>query len=136
MAFTDQQILNSHAKNSPQHTDPTSLFYAVCLDVLGYTPLGQCVLDMTEYNVFEARYNQLIPPPKDEIMLNYKLTQGTEVLFLSEEPEDLARHVVEAFPPEGAFPSPNSLNAGFAIVLPDGSRLQGQQAVRWITQHR
>lgn len=60
MAFTDQQILDAYAKHSPQNTDPTALFYAVCLEVLGYTPLGQFVLDMTEYDAFEARYEQLI----------------------------------------------------------------------------
>lgn len=60
MRFTDQQILESHAKQSQGIADSVSLFYAVCLDVLGYTPLGQIVLDMTEYTAFEARYKQLI----------------------------------------------------------------------------
>lgn len=60
MRFTDQQILDAHAMHSLQNTDPTSLFYAVCLDVLGYTPLGQFVFDMTEYDAFAARYEQLI----------------------------------------------------------------------------
>ena len=64
-------------------------------------------------------------------MTNFQLTLGREVKFETWEPADLVRHLMELFPPDGAFPSPNPLNGGFAIVLPDGNRLQGLQADRW-----
>ena len=66
----------------------------------------------------------------------YRLTLGSEVKFEAQTAGELAQHLVVAFPPAGAFPSPNALNSGFAIVLPDDKRLQGLQAMRWIAQHR
>lgn len=67
-------------------------------------------------------------------MPQYQLNLGNEVLFQSDIPEDVARHVVKEFPPHGAFPSPNPVNSGFAIVLPGGTRLQGLRAEKWIKQ--
>jgi hypothetical protein len=68
--------------------------------------------------------------------MTYTLTLGSEVLFESVEARLLAQHLVEQFPPEGDFPSPNPHNAGFAIVLPSGERLQGLRAGRWVRQNR
>lgn len=68
--------------------------------------------------------------------MTYKLTIGSDVLFDAAEAQQLARHLVEKFPPHGDFPSPNLHNAGFAIVLPGGRRLQGLEAGRWIRQNR
>jgi len=67
--------------------------------------------------------------------MTYKLTIETSVLFESEDAHALAYHLIEEFPPFGAFPSPN-LTTGFAVVLPDGSRLQGLQARRWVEKNR
>lgn len=66
----------------------------------------------------------------------YKLTRGSEVIFQAENTVEVVRRLIEIFPPDGAFPSPNSLNDGFAIVLPEGKRLQGLLAARWIAQHK
>ncbi len=63
--FTDEQMRESHARNLPQGLDAASLFYTVCLDVLGYTPLGQIVPDMTEFDAFEERYRQLFERPSE-----------------------------------------------------------------------
>ena len=68
--------------------------------------------------------------------MTYKLTIGTEVLFEADEPKKLADHLIEQFPPHGDFPSPNLHNGGFAIVLPEGDRLQGLQAERWVRQNQ
>lgn len=65
-------------------------------------------------------------------MTTYKLTLGQEVLFESETAMELAVHLVENFPPNGDFPSINLHNAGFAVVLPNGDRLQGLRAGRWV----
>jgi hypothetical protein len=65
-------------------------------------------------------------------MTTYKLTLGKEVLFESETAMGLAAHLKENFPPNGDFPSVNLHNAGFAIVLPNGDRLQGLRAGRWV----
>ena len=63
----------------------------------------------------------------------YQLTFGASVVFESDSAEDLALHVVERFAPEGEFPSPNPLIAGWALVC-DGVRLQGLRARRWLGQ--
>lgn len=65
-------------------------------------------------------------------MTTYKLTLGHEILFECETATELAAHLVEKFPPQGDFPPINMHNAGFAIVLPDGVRLQGLRAGRWV----
>lgn len=59
MRFTDEQMRASYAQQQAQSLDPDSLFYAVCLEVLGYTPLGQFIFDMSEFDAFEERYRQL-----------------------------------------------------------------------------
>ena len=61
LKFTDQQILDAHAKCSRLSTDPDDVFYAVCMEVLGYSPLDRILSDLAECDQFEARYNQLIP---------------------------------------------------------------------------
>ncbi|WP_155888106.1 hypothetical protein [Cupriavidus sp. WS] len=66
----------------------------------------------------------------------FKLTLGKKVLFEANEPKELAHHLVKQFPPNGDFPSPNPHNAGFAIILPNGDRLQGLRAERWVRQNR
>lgn len=68
--------------------------------------------------------------------MTYRLTLGKDVLFESTAPLELVQHLVDKFPPEGDFPSPNPHNAGFAIVLPTGDRLQGLRAERWVRQAR
>jgi hypothetical protein len=65
-------------------------------------------------------------------MTIYKLTLGKEVLFECGTATELAAHLVETFPPGGDFPPSNMHNAGFAIVLPNGDRLQGIRAGRWV----
>jgi hypothetical protein len=82
----------------------------------------------------DMRCAQLLTAWRSDVT-TYKLTLGSVVKFESKTPEELALHLVETFPPDGAFPSPNALNSGFAIVLPDGKRLQGLFAMRWIAQH-
>lgn len=60
--YTDEQLrelIRKHTENSPHDRD--AVFYAVCLELLGYTPLGQFVPDMTEFNEFERRYQTLEP---------------------------------------------------------------------------
>lgn len=52
--YTDEQIRESVHKHGGPSVD---VFYAVCLDILGYTPLGQLVPDMSEFNEFTRRYN-------------------------------------------------------------------------------
>lgn len=52
--YTDEQIREAARKHSGT---PTDVFYAVCLDILGYTPVGQFVLDMSEFDEFTRRYN-------------------------------------------------------------------------------
>jgi hypothetical protein len=63
MTFTDERILESYAKHRIGDNDPSSIFYAVCLEVLGYTPLGTIIQDSSEYNAFEERYQHLIGLP-------------------------------------------------------------------------
>ncbi|MBF5008728.1 hypothetical protein [Burkholderia pseudomultivorans] len=65
-------------------------------------------------------------------MTTYKLTLGKEILFECGTAMELAAHLVDKFPPEGDFPAFNMHNAGFAIVLPSGDRLQGLRAGRWV----
>lgn len=67
--------------------------------------------------------------------MTYKLTLGKDVLFEAAAPQELAQHLVENFPPAGDFPSPNPHNTGFAIVLPNGERLQSLKAERWVRQN-
>jgi len=64
--FTDDQMRESHAKHAQNSVDPDSLFYAVCLDVLGYTPLGHFIRDMSEFDAFEERYKQLFESAPDQ----------------------------------------------------------------------
>jgi hypothetical protein len=68
--------------------------------------------------------------------MTFKLTVGSEVLFEAVQGRELAQHLIAKFPPNGDFPSPNLHNAGFAIVLPSGDRLQGLRAERWVRQNR
>lgn len=68
--------------------------------------------------------------------MTYKLTFGLELLFEAGEAKELADHLADKFPPHGDFPSPNPHNAGFAIVLPNGDRLQELRAARWVRQNR
>ena len=81
---------------------------------------------------------QVVEPQADVNSANggYRLTVGTKVLFEADDPKELAGHLVQEFPPHGDFPSPNPHNAGFAIVLPNGDRLQGLPAERWVRQNR
>ncbi|MDR6397927.1 hypothetical protein ACTOWA_00500 [Herbaspirillum seropedicae] len=52
--YTDEQIREAARKYSGQ---PADIFYAVCFEILGYTPLGQLVLDMSEFDEFTRRYD-------------------------------------------------------------------------------
>ncbi len=69
-------------------------------------------------------------------MTLHKLTFGNEVIFETPSEAELVLHLRQKFPPSGDFPTPNLLNAGFAIVTGEGERLQGLQASRWIRQHQ
>ena len=71
-------------------------------------------------------------------MNTYKLTTGIndslEILFECENPQELAKYLLQNLPPNGAFPMPSPTN-GFAILLPDNQRLQGLRAQKWISQN-
>lgn len=44
-------------------TDPTAVFYSVCPDILGYTPLGQLLSNGgQEFNEFHRRYCVAVGP--------------------------------------------------------------------------
>jgi hypothetical protein len=65
-------------------------------------------------------------------MTMHKLTSGQEIFFECEGATELAAHLTENFPPAGDFPAINMLNVGFAIILPNGARLQGPRASHWV----
>lgn len=57
--YSDAQILKSIILNEGT-TDSSSLFLAVCLEILGYTPLDQLLVadeSRKEYEEFEDRYD-------------------------------------------------------------------------------
>lgn len=87
MGFTDEQMRASFAQHQPQNLDADSLFYAVCLDVLGYTPLGQIVTDMTEFDAFEARYRQLFESQPKKTYIKITFNHGG---FCVCDPKDVA----------------------------------------------
>ncbi len=56
--YTDEEIRESFREHSIRHSN--NVFYAVCSDILGYTPLGQFVPDMGEFDEFSRRYKQAL----------------------------------------------------------------------------
>lgn len=61
--YTDQQLRDAAALHQSMSTDPTMVFYAVCKDILGYTPLGQLLPDgMDEFDEFTRRYRSAVGP--------------------------------------------------------------------------
>lgn len=56
--YTDEQIRESIRKHGSGQ--PTDVFYAVCNEILGYTPLGHFVSDMSEFDEFTRRYKQVV----------------------------------------------------------------------------
>ncbi|GAA0432570.1 hypothetical protein ACFOY5_20985 [Massilia aurea] len=56
--YTDEQIRQSINKHS--NGNPNDVFYVVCQEILGYTPLGGFIFDMSEFDEFERRYKQVV----------------------------------------------------------------------------
>lgn len=56
--YTDEQIRQSIRKHGGGQ--PTDVFYAVCQEILGYTPFGGFISDMSEFDEFSRRYKQVI----------------------------------------------------------------------------
>jgi len=56
--YTDEQIRQAIRKH--RDGQPTDVFYTVCQEILGYTPLGGFIPDMSEFHEFERRYRQVI----------------------------------------------------------------------------
>jgi len=56
--YTDEQIRESIRKHGIGQSN--DVFYAVCHQILGYTPIGQFVPDMSEFDEFTRRYKQVV----------------------------------------------------------------------------
>jgi len=61
--YTDQQMRDAAAVHQASTSNPVDVFYAVCLDILGYTPLGQLMPGGTEeFDEFHRRYREVVGP--------------------------------------------------------------------------
>jgi hypothetical protein len=56
--YTDEQIRESIRKHGGGQS--FDVFYAVCQEILGYTPFGGFISDMSEFDEFTHRYKQVI----------------------------------------------------------------------------
>jgi len=61
--YTDQQLRDAASAHQATSTDPTAGFYAVCQDILGYTPFGQILPNgMQDLDEFHRRYCAAVGP--------------------------------------------------------------------------
>lgn len=55
--YTDAELREAAARHQAPSIDPASVFYAVCNDILGYTPLGHLMPNGTaDFDEFHRRY--------------------------------------------------------------------------------